>query len=95
LTERMIQQNRFYLAPYVLQGSAYSAEKKYGEAEKRFLDALQILPTQVDAVTGLAQAYYLAGEKSRALAVLQATEKYPFGPEARKHFDDLKAQYGR
>jgi len=95
LTERMIQQNRFYLAPYVLQGSAYIAEKKYVEAEKRFLDALQILPTQVDAVNGLAEAYFLAGEKGRALAVLQETEKFPFAPDVRKHFQDLKAQYAR
>jgi tetratricopeptide (TPR) repeat protein len=95
LTEQMIQQNRFYLAPYVLQGSAYTAEKKYGEAEKSFLDALQILPTQVDAVNGLARAYFLAGEKSRALSVLRTTERFPFDAEARKHFEDLKDQYGR
>ena len=95
LTERMIQKNRFYLAPYVLQGSAYTAEKKYGEAEKRFLEALQILPTQVDAVSGLAQAYFLAGEKGRALAVLKETEKFPFAPEARKHFEELKARYAQ
>jgi len=94
-TGQMIQQNRFYLAPYVLQGSAYTAEKKYGEAEKCFLDALQILPTQVDAVNGLAQAYFLAGERGRALAVLKETEKFPFDPEARKHFEDLKTQYER
>jgi len=95
LTERMIRQNHFYLPPYVLQASAYTAEKKYEEAEKRFLDALQILPTQVDAVNGLARAYYLAGQRGRALAVLEATEKYPFAPEARKHFEDLKAEYAR
>jgi len=95
LTERMIQENRFYLAPYVLQGSAYTAEKKYGEAEKRYLDALQLLPTQVDAVTGLARAYFLAGERGRALAVLKETEKFPFAPDVRKHFEDLKIQYAQ
>jgi len=95
LTGQMIRQNPYYPASFVFQGSAYLAEKKYGEAEKRFLSALQILPTQVDAVNGLAEAYFLSGEKSRALAVLDATKHYPFALDARKHFDDLKVQYGR
>ena len=95
VTDQVIERDRYYAAPYILQGAAYMAEKKYEEAEKRFLAALQVLPTQVEAVNGLAQAYFLAGEKERALAVLEATRHYSFAPEARKHFDDLKAQYGR
>src|SRR5271157_80162 len=90
----MILKNHDFPTPYVLQGSAYLAEKKYGEAEKSFLGALQLAPTQIDAVTGLARAYFLAGEKDRALTVLRTQERYPLDAVARQHIEDLKAQYG-
>jgi tetratricopeptide (TPR) repeat protein len=93
LTERMIQHNRFYFAPYVLQGMTYTFEKKYPEAEKSFLAVLQIYPTQEEAVEGLAHAYFLAGSPDRALAVLAETKKYSFPPAARQRFEDLRALY--
>ena len=81
-TLRLIRQNPSYAAPYVLQGLAYTAEKKYPEAQQSFLAVLQIFPNNQAAVEGLARAFYLAGDRQRALAVLDETAKFPF-PAAR------------
>ena len=56
-TLRLIRQNPSYAAPYVLQGLAYTAEKKYPEAQQSFLGVLQIFPNNQAAVEGLARAY--------------------------------------
>ena len=79
-TLRLIRQNPSYAAPYVLQGLAYTAEKKYPEAQQSFLAVLQIFPNNQAAVEGLARAYYLGGDRQRALAVLDETAKFPFPP---------------
>lgn len=93
LTQRLIQENRLYPVPYVLQGTTYIALKKYPEAERSFLDVLQIFPSQPEAVEGLAHVYFLKGDRARSVAVLDETAKYPFPPEARKRFQALKALY--
>ena len=93
LTEQIIRENRYYAEPYVLEGMAYMAEKKYAEAERRFLGVLQMFPSQEDAVRGLAAVYALTGNRARALAVLGETDKFAFSPEARKRFADLKSLY--
>ena len=51
-TLRLIRQNPSYAAPYVLQGLAYTAEKKYPEAQQSFLAVLQIFPNNQAAVEG-------------------------------------------
>ncbi len=95
LTEQLIQENRFLGPPYVLEGMTYIAQKKYARAKQRFLDLLQMFPVQEAAVEGLAHAHFLMGDPGSTLEVLNATEKFPFSPEARKRFDALKAFYAR
>ena len=93
ITLRLIRQNPAYAAPYVLQGLAYTAEKKYPEAQQSFVAVLQIFPTNQAAVEGLARAYYLGGDRRRALKVLDETMKFPFAPPARVRFEALKGLY--
>jgi tetratricopeptide (TPR) repeat protein len=92
-TQRLIAQNPYYAAPYVLQGIAYTAEKKFTEAQKSFLSVLQPFPSNQIAVEGLARAYYLGGDRLRALDVLNQTGKFPFPPPARDRFEALKGLY--
>ena len=94
-TLRLIRQNPAYAAPYVLQGLAYTSEKKFAEAQQSFLAVLQIFPNHQAAVEGLARAYYLAGDRRRALAVLDETVKFPFPPPVRARFEALKGLYGQ
>lgn len=94
-SQDMIRRNRMYPAPYIVEGSAQICLKSYAEAERTFLQLLQFFPTQVEGVTGLAHAYFLAGDTARALAVLNATNKYPFSPEARQRFEALTALYAQ
>ena len=92
-TLRLIRENPSYAAPYVLQGLAYTAEKKYPEAQQSFLGVLQIFPNNQAAVEGLARAYYLGGDRQRAQALLDETSKFPFSPPARERFEALKGLY--
>jgi len=92
-TLRLIRQNPSYAAPYILQGLANIAEKKYPEAEQSFLAILQIFPSHRTAVEGLARAYFLAGDRQRALAVLDETAKHPFPAVVRQRFEALKGLY--
>jgi tetratricopeptide (TPR) repeat protein len=94
-TLRLIRQNPSYAAPYVLQGLAYTAEKKYPEAQQSFLAILQIFPNNQAAVEGLARAYYLAGDRQHALAVLDESAKFPFSPPVRERFESLKGLYAQ
>lgn len=95
LTRGLIRQDQYYAAPYNLEGMTYLAQKNYADAAQTYLELLQTFPTQQAAVEGLAHAYYLMGETSRSLAVLNDTSKYPFSPEARKRFEALKALYAQ
>jgi tetratricopeptide (TPR) repeat protein len=95
LTRELIQNNRLYAAPYVLQGNTFMALKNYPEAERSFLEVLQIFPGQEDAVEGLAHVHFLAGDTRQALAVLDETARHPFPPAARKRFASLKALYAQ
>jgi tetratricopeptide (TPR) repeat protein len=92
-TLRLIRQNPSYAAPYVLQGLAYTAEKRYPEAQQSFIAVLQIFPSNQAAVEGLARAYYLAGDRQQARAVLDETVKFPFPPPIRQRFEALKGLY--
>jgi tetratricopeptide (TPR) repeat protein len=94
-TLRLIRQDPSYAAPYILQGLAYTAEKKYLQAQQSFLAVLQIFPDNQAAVEGLARAFYLGGDRQRALAVLDDTTKFPFPPPVRDRFDALKGLYGQ
>jgi tetratricopeptide (TPR) repeat protein len=94
-TLRLIRQNPSYAAPYVLQGLAYTAEKNYPEAQQSFLAVLQIFPNNEAAVEGLARAYYLAGDRQRALGVLDETAKFPFPLPIRQRFEALKGLYAQ
>jgi tetratricopeptide (TPR) repeat protein len=94
-TMRLVRQNPSYAAPYVLQGLAYTAEKKYPEAQQSFLAVLQIFPTNQVAVENLARAYYLGGDRQHGLQVLGQTSGFQFDAAARKRFDDLKGLYGQ
>ncbi len=95
LTRKLISENRFYAAPYVVQGLAYAAEKKYRDAELSFLGVLQTFPSHQAAVEGLAHAYFLDGNRSAALNVLDQTARHSFSPEARQRFEALKALYAQ
>jgi tetratricopeptide (TPR) repeat protein len=92
-TLRLIRENPAYAAPYVLQGLAYTAQKRYPEAQQSFLAVLQIFPNNQAAVENLVRAYYLGGERQRALAVLDDTAKFSFPPPVRLRFQELKGLY--
>ena len=92
-TSTMIRRNPSYAAPYVLQGLAYTAQKKYPEAEKSYVAILQMFPNHQAAVEGLARAYYLEGDRRRALAVLGETAKFAFPQPARERIEALKGLY--
>jgi len=89
----IIQRNPNYPKPYVLAGLAETELGEYADAERSFLNALRILPTQADAVEGLAHVYFLMGATDRALSVLDATSHYAFPFEKRARFSALKALY--
>jgi tetratricopeptide (TPR) repeat protein len=95
LTQQVIKRNRIYAPPYVLQGAAYTAQRKYREAEQSFLQVLQLFPTHQLAVEGLAHTYFLAGNRAGALGVLNETKQYPFPAQARQRFEALKALYAQ
>lgn len=94
-TQQLIRQNPPFAAPYILQGMAYTAQKRFPEAQKSFQQLLQMFPDNQAAVEGLAHAYFLAGYRSQALDVLNQTAKRPFSPEARKRFEALKGLYAQ
>ncbi|MGH9353871.1 MAG: tetratricopeptide repeat protein [Terriglobia bacterium] len=94
-SRRVIQRSPYYPIAYMLEGLSYTALKQYDAAENAYLALLGMFPTDVDAVGGLAQAYYLAGDTPRALAVLNATRHYSFPPSARKRFEELKTLYAQ
>lgn len=95
LTQQMIRENHVYAAAYALQGYTFLAQKRYSEAEKTFLQVLQMFPTMRVAVEGLAHAHYLEGDKAAALSVLAQTSNFAFPPEARQRFEALKALYAQ
>ncbi|MGH9356708.1 MAG: tetratricopeptide repeat protein [Terriglobia bacterium] len=95
MMHQMIQENRLYPVPYVLQGMSYIALKQYPEAEDTLLSMLGLFPTDVNGVAELAHAYYLAGDTPRAVAVLDATHHYSFPEQARERFAALKALYAQ
>jgi tetratricopeptide (TPR) repeat protein len=94
-TLRLIRRNPSYAAPYVLQSFAYTAERKYLEAQQSCLAVLQIFPNNQAAVESLARAYYLGGDRDRALAVLDQTANYGFPAPIRQRFEALKGLYGQ
>ncbi len=93
ITLHLIRQNPSYAAPYVLQGLAYTAEKKYPEAQQSYLAVLRIFPNNQAAVEGLARAFYLGGNRQKALDLLDETAKVPFPPPVRQRFEALKGLY--
>ncbi|HUI41095.1 MAG TPA: hypothetical protein VL523_03910 [Terriglobia bacterium] len=95
LTAEFIRRNPAYPKSYVLAGLAETGLRQYAEAERDFLTALRILPTQADAVEGLAHVYFLSGDAGRARAVLEATSHYAFPPAERERFKTLMALYGQ
>lgn len=95
LTQEMIRENRVYAAAYVLQGYTFLAQKRFSEAERTFLEVLQMFPTMRVAVEGLAHAHFLEGDRAAALSVLAQTSKFSFAPEARQRFEALKALYAQ
>jgi tetratricopeptide (TPR) repeat protein len=95
LTQRMIAENRMFASPYVLQGYAYMAQKDFAHAERTFVEVLQMFPTQQAAVEGLAHLYFIGGNKTGALRILEQTKKFPFPPESRQRFEALKALYAQ
>lgn len=90
---QMMRQNPDYPKSYVLAGMAETALRRYADAERDFLRALKILPTQQDAVEGLAHVYFLEGDTKRAATVLDLTSHYDFSPEQRRRFEELKELY--
>ncbi len=92
-TLRLIRENPAYAAPYVLQGLAYTSENRFSQAQQSFLAVLQVFPTNQSAVENLARAYYLGGDRQRALDVLNQTSKFSFDPAARQRFEALKGLY--
>jgi tetratricopeptide (TPR) repeat protein len=92
-TAHLIRQSPMYAAPYILQGLADIVQKKYSDAEKSYLAVLQLFPNHQAAVEGLARAYYLDGQRQRALAVIDETAKFPFPAPVRQRFEALRGLY--
>jgi tetratricopeptide (TPR) repeat protein len=95
MTDELIHNNRYFAAPYVLEGMTYVAEKKFARAEQVYLAVLQMFPSQEPAVEGLAHVHYLMGHPDTAIKVLDETSKFPFPAPSRKRFEDLKAFYAQ
>jgi len=95
VADRLIGQNHFYLPPYNLKGHVLTAERRYGDAERAFQAALDLLPTDQAAVEGLAHAYFLEGNRQQALKVLNDTSKFSFNREAQSRFEALKGLYAQ
>lgn len=95
VTDQLVLRNRIYAAPLILQGMAYTALRKYAEAEWSFLAVLRQFPTNQSAVEGLAHQYFLAGKRARAVEVLNETARFGFSPEARRRFETLKRLYAQ
>ncbi|HEY6292966.1 MAG TPA: hypothetical protein VI455_15555 [Terriglobia bacterium] len=93
LADQFIRRNPGYPKAYVLAGLAETGLRQYPEAEHSLLTALKLLPTQGDAVEGLAHVYFLSGDTGAAVAVLDATAHYSFPPDQRRQFEALKALY--
>jgi tetratricopeptide (TPR) repeat protein len=93
LTRQFISRNPGYPKSYLLEAQAELGLRQYPEAEQDFMKSLQILPTQADAVEGLAHAYFLSGDPGAAAAVLDATSHYSFPAPARERFRALKGLY--
>jgi len=95
LVDGLIGQNRFFLPPYILKGHLLTAQRNYGEAERAFQAALEVLPTDQGAVEGLAHAYFLEGNRQQALKVLADTSKFNFNREAQSRFEALEGMYAQ
>jgi len=95
ITRRIILQDRFYLAPYILQGNILTAQRRYAEAQQAFAAALELRPTDQAAVEGLAHADFLEGNRQQALKVLEDAPQLSFSIEARKRFEALEGLYGQ
>ena len=93
LTKQFIARSPTYPKAYILQGQAELNLRQYSEAEHDFMTSLQILPTQSDAVEGLAHAYFLSGNTAQAIAILDATSHYSFPSPSRRRFQALKDLY--
>jgi tetratricopeptide (TPR) repeat protein len=93
ITRQFIGRNPQYPKSYILQAEVEIGLRQYAKAERDFTAALQILPTQADAVEGLAHAFFLSGNTAQAVAVLGATSHYSFPPQARERFHALKNLY--
>ena len=93
LTKQFIARSPAYPKAYILLGQAELNLRQYTEAERDFMTSLQILPTQSDAVEGLAHAYFLSGKTAQAIAALDATSHYAFPSPARRRFEALKDLY--
>ena len=93
LTRQFIGRNPGYPKSYILQGQSEIGLRQYPEAVRDFMTSLPILPTQEDAVEGLAHAYFVSGNTAQAAAVLDATAHYSFPPLARDRFRALKSLY--
>jgi hypothetical protein len=93
ITERLLRQNRYYAAPSVLEGYTYIGKRQYHDAKRTFLFVLQVFPNQEDAVKGLAEAYFLGGERAQAVSVLRQTSRFNFTPDARRRLSELQQMY--
>ena len=92
-TERLLRKNRYYAAPRVLEGYAYLGKRQYHDAKRTFLFVLQAFPNQEDAVKGLAETYFVGGERAQALSVLRQTARFNFTPDARRRLSELQQMY--
>jgi tetratricopeptide (TPR) repeat protein len=95
MAEELIQNNPNFASPYMLEAMTYTAQRNYARAEQIYLAVLQVFPSQETAVEGLAHIHYLLGHADTALRVLDETKKFPFSPQSRKRFEDLKAFYAQ
>ena len=96
LTGEVIHLNPGYPKPYVIEGLAEAGLRRYEDAERDFLKALQLLSSlRIECFQGLANVYFLMGSTDRALAVLDTTARYSFPADARERFQALKSLYAQ
>jgi tetratricopeptide (TPR) repeat protein len=80
--------------PYQRMGSIYLTQGRLPEAEGALRQALDLNPTEVGALTDLAQVLYGVGQQEAAVALWKRAASFPKSSEARYHLGIVALEAG-